>query len=332
MVQTAWYLVGGIYAGLASFVFFRAVGGTSGPLGLGQRLQNLFFGIALLGACGAALVAIPLRGTRAFATEELRSALVEPLAAVEFVTFAVIVVGIVLGIFSYYTQSKSDRFLERFSSFLELVGDFTEELSTAPIGKEGLNFPYFVMHQAAGEEFLDFSPTDKLRMDNAFCARVVWEYRVGRQGRIGRRRLSNLAEAYDAELGEPVLRQGLSGGVCGQALPNTLTDLISEWSGSGGRSHGLGDALALALDINNVSNDGHGEPASLPEWGQLVYLALAEARLLPARLGVAILEGRGVSQRVLTAVFAKVEPASQERITSVCELLRMVGCFGGDQC
>lgn len=320
VVETAWHVTGTLYALLAAFVFFSAARGTRGPVGLGQRLQNLFFGIAILGAGLSAPVAVIQRGVRAFFPEEVTSALAQSFAVAEFITFVLTVGGLVLGIFSYYTQSKSDRFLERFSSFTELVGDLTEELASAPIGEKRLNLPYVTMHQAAGEEFLDLSPVDKRKMDNAFCARVVWEHRAGtnddetepwagprtgsRAGRLSRRRLRDLSEAYDHELEEPVLREGLLGGVCDGALPNTLMDLLPDKAGSGdagsrsispGTGHqGLGEALAIALETD-VARD----LSSLPEWAQLVYVALADAGLLPTSRRTAVLDGREVSRTVL---------------------------------
>jgi hypothetical protein len=113
--------------------------------------------------------------------------------------------------------------------------------------------------------------------------------------------LRDLAEAYDTELKEPVLREGLQRGVCGQAMPEHVMELLPEERGDGdgpGR-HGLGEALALVLEI-----DGGGdmsESPALPEWGQLVYVAMADAGLLPQRRAEAVLDGRGISKEVLNA-------------------------------
>ena len=158
LAQAAWFAVATVYGGLAAFVFFRAVGDASAPLGIGQRLQNLFFGVALAAAAVSAPVAAFQRSMQAFSPEALTPSFVGWLSTVQLVTYAVTVAGIVAGIFSYYYQSKSGRFLERFSSFLELVGDLAGEISDAVVGEERLSVPHAAMHQAAGPEFLDLSP------------------------------------------------------------------------------------------------------------------------------------------------------------------------------
>jgi hypothetical protein len=305
LAQAAWFAVATVYGGLAALVFFRAVGDASAPLGIGQRLQNLFFGIALAAAAVAAPVAAFQRSMQAFSPEVLTPSFVGWLSTVQLVTYAVTVAGIVAGILSYYYQSKSDRFLERFSSFLDLVGDLAEEISDAVVGEERLTVPHAAMHQAAGPELLDLSPVDVRRMDNAFCARVVWQRwaAMGRAGRIRRRRLRDLAEAYNTELREPVLREGLQSGVCGQAIPEHVMELLPEERGEGGSDepgrHGLGEALALVLDIDG-GGDGSELP-TLPEWGQLVYVAMVDAGLLPQGQAEAVLDGRGISEEVLNA-------------------------------
>ena len=62
----------------------------------------------------------------------------------------------------------------------------------------------------------------------------------------------------------------------------------------------LGAALALVFRSEEEEPKGP-ELEDAPMWEQLVYVALADASLLSARLGETVLDGRGVSERVLEA-------------------------------
>jgi hypothetical protein len=80
-------------------------------------------------------------------------------------------------------------------------------------------------------------------------------------------------------------------------------ELLPEERGEGDSDepgpHGLGEALALVLELDGGSD--MSESAVLPEWGQLVYVAMANAGLLPQRRAEAVLDGRGISEEVLNA-------------------------------
>lgn len=304
------YVFGTVFAGVAAYVFFGSSRIGSGPPDLGQRLQNLFWGIAMAGTGMLTLYALVFRGIHAYDPEEaLTASLAERLRYWEFVGFVIQTGGIVLGIFAYYTQSKRERFLERFASFLDLAGDLAEELATAPVTEERLCLPYATMLRAASKEYLDLPAVDRRRSNNAFRARAIWEHRTKeegqprdrRSGRINRRRLLDLAKTYEDELHEPVLAEGLRREVVGKKLPGTLRELLPEGTGEGGpdvaESQGLRDAVSLVLKIEDV--DGKLDPISTPEWEQLAYVALAEGGLLPAGQRETILEDEAVSGRVL---------------------------------
>lgn len=247
-----------------------------------------------------------LGGIRVFPLEEvLSTTLAGHLSAYYSVLYVLQAGGIVLGISCYYAQGKRSRFTERFLHFLDLVADLAEELANAPISKGKLNLPYAVMHQAANKEFLALSPIDKRRMDNAFRARIIWEYRAGEgykgcRGRISRRRLTDLAKVYDDEFRESVLAKGLAPGKAGgKRLPDTLQDLLPGDAGKKGLGQGLDESLSAALKTGKT--DGKPDQIWSPEWEQLAYVALADAGLLPSAQEAAIHNGCWVSEKVLDA-------------------------------
>lgn len=159
------------------------------------------------------------------------------MSQVEVALFLPYAGGIVAGIFAYYAQSKSERFVERLLSFSELVSDLMEELAKAPISEGRLNLPYLAMLEAAGKNFLNLSVAARRRADNAFRAKVLKGHRAGeaeeeprehgpRTGCLSRRRLQDLAKAYERELGEPVLARGLGGQTQENKLSGTLGELL----------------------------------------------------------------------------------------------------------
>jgi hypothetical protein len=137
-------------------------------------------------------------------------------------------------------------------------------------------------------------------MDIAFKARVIWEHRTasGAGGRVDQKRLTDLLEAYEYEFEEPVLARGLRAeiGEDDGRLPEVLRDLTVK--GCAG-PRGLGAALALVFKSEEETESPELEAA--PVWEQLVYVALADASLLPARLGEAVLNGHGMSKKILEA-------------------------------
>lgn len=305
------YVLGIVYGGIASAVFFGTARAEAGPPRLSQRLQNLFWGITMAGFSALLVHAFVWRGIRAFYPEGLTESLAGLMGQVEVVFVATYAGGIVAGIVTYYVQSEHSRFVERYLSFLELVSDLTEETANAPMTESKLNLPYASMREAAGEEFLNLSSADKRRAANAFRVKALWEHDVSdgeggsrdrshRVGRISRRRLYGLAEAYDDELKEPVLAEGLRREVVGEELPGTLRDLLPKDPAEGGpdiaERRGLSEALSLAIR----TEDEEPDPASCAEWEQLVYAALADAGLLSDRQKGTILPS-GASERVLDA-------------------------------
>lgn len=306
------YVLGIAYGSIASVVFLGTARTKSGPPRLSQRLQNLFWGIAMAGFSALLAYAFVWRGIRAFSPEGLTEALAGLLGQVEVAFVIIYAGGIVAGIFAYYVQSERGRFVERYLSFLELVGDLTEEMANAPVTKGKLNLPYASMLEAAGEEFLNLSPTDKRRADNAFRVKTLWEDdasddegeprdRGYRTRRISRRRLHGLAEAYDDELKEPVLAEGLRREAGEKELPGTLRDLLpkdpTEGDPDAADRQGLSEALSFAIK----TGDEEPVPAPSAEWEQLVYVALADAGILSDRQQKdAILPSdAGLSKRVL---------------------------------
>lgn len=285
------------YAAVCCVVFLGAArSGEGAALGVGQRVQNFFWGAALGGLGVLTSFALARQGIRAFASEERVGELVKALSSYEWPFFVAYAGGITLGIFAYYVQSRRDRFMERFFGFLDLVGDLTEEMANAPLSRRGLSVPHSTMREAAGGEFLGLSPEDLRKADGAFRLKVVWEYRAGAGGRISRGRMADLLEAYEHELKEPVLARGLrTEPGAGGPLPEVLRDLLP---GERGRdldgpasSRGLGDALALVL--RDEAELAGMDLASLPEWEQLAYVALADAQLLVEK------KRARVSERVL---------------------------------
>ncbi len=293
------------YALICCVVFIGAArSGEGATLGVGQRVQNFSWGVALGGLGVLTSFALARQGIRAFASEEQVGELVEALSSYEWPFFVAYAGGITVGIFSYYVQSRRDRFVERFFGFLDLVGDLTEEMANAPLSRRGLSLPQSTMREAAGAEFLGLSPEDLRKADGAFRLKVVWELRASEEagGRISRSRMADLLEAYRYELKEPVLARGLrTEPGAGGALPEVLRDLLPgerEGRSDGpASSRGLGDALALVL--RGEEELAGKDLAGLPEWEQLACVALADAGLLPDAKGTAIPEELGVSERVL---------------------------------
>lgn len=306
------YVFGTAFAGVAAYVFFGASGFGSGPPELGQRLQNLFWGIAMAGTGALTLYALVFRGIYAYVPEEvLTTPLAERLRYWEFVGFLVQTMGIVLGIFAYYAQSKRERLMERFAGFLDLTGDLAEELATAPVQEKRLCLPYATMFRAAGKVYLDFPAADRRRANNAFRTRAIWARRAKEEGglrgqrvrRIDQRRLFDLAKTYEDELHEPILAKGLRREVAGKRLPGTLRELLPQDADEGApevaESQGLREAVSLVSKIDAVN--GKPDPTSAPEWEQLAYVALADGGLLPVGQSEALLEDEAVSKRVLDA-------------------------------
>ncbi len=216
------------------------------------------------------------RGIRTFFPGELTEVFAARLGGGETVLFVLYAGGIVLGIFAHYAQSRRERLVERFLSFVELVGDLSEEFAGSPTPEGRLSIPYAAMREAAaGSEFLGLPEEDKRRAENAFRARVILEQR--RAGRVNRRRMQDLAKAYDDELKEPVLADGLRKEAAdGERLSEALGEVLP------GRSArpGLAEALSLALETGKGGRYGPRDLRSAPEWEQLAYLALADAGLL----------------------------------------------------
>lgn len=248
--------------------------------------------------------ALVRHGIRAFAPEGRVADLVESLSSYETVFYVAYAGGIALGILTYYTQSERGRFLERFHDFLGLVGDLAEEMAAFSLSRHRLGLAHASMVEAAGEEFLGLEKEDERKMDIAFRARVVWEHRAasGAGGRIDRKRLADLLEAYEHEFEEPVLTRGLQAeiGEDDNRLPEVLRDLTA---GGRGGPRGLGAALAVVLrsEAEEAQAPEGPELEDAPMWEQLVYVALADAGLLSDQLGEDVLGGRGVSERVLEA-------------------------------
>lgn len=291
------YALGIVYGSTASVVFIWAARGSSGPPRLRQRLQNLFWGVSMAGFSVTLSLAASRQAVRAFYPEAMTEELLGALSRAELAPFAAYAGGIVAGSFAYYTQSGRSRYVERLLGFLELVGDLVEELANAAVYRGRLAVPYATMMEAAGAEFRDLSASDMRRADNAFRARTVWEQRADERGdgRICRRRMADLARAYEDELKEPVLAGGLREELDEGKMPDTLRDLVS---GAGGARPELSDAVALALESED---DGGLGKAVVPEWGQLVYLALADSGLLSEEKARAALDGRGLSEEVLAS-------------------------------
>lgn len=299
------YVTAVAYAVVCCVVFLGAArSGEGADLGIGQRVQNFSWGVALGGLGLLTSLALVRNGIRAFASEERVGDLVEALSSYEWPFFVVYAGGIAVGIFAYYAQSRRNRFVERFFSFLDLVGDLSEEMANAPLSRTNLSIPHSTLREAAGEEFLGLSLEDLRKADAAFRLKVVWEHRAGAaDGRISRGRMADLLEAYEYELKEPVIARGLRtepGGKTG--LPEFLRDLLPGEDDREGllgskSSRGLSDALALVLrDEEELAGT---DLVSLPEWEQLAYVALADAELLLAEKRAAVLRGNGISGRVL---------------------------------
>jgi hypothetical protein len=290
------------YVTLAGYFFLKM----SGPhVQVGRiRAQNYAFAAGSFFLTLITLNAIVNATVRAFAPQEVRLRLVEPVLRAELLMTMLFVTAFAIGAGLYHTQGERAKMLARFVRWVNARKALDQQLwSFAGSGWEGCA-PALTYVERASEELLQRSQKhNEKREQPGFLAgdsqkaldalRILILHKSKMRLSIGTspRELVFLL----LRLHNYLLRES--------AMLHASWDIV--------RANGKHYAYSLASDpllepIEKTSPLLSGDPSTLnllrePEWLQLASVAAAEEGLLPPTLTQQILKGTGVKRRVITA-------------------------------